>query len=145
MADRDRDIASESEKTSLMGDMGRLAEALLDEQKSRISGTGHGIATAFRQAADTLEEGYLSTAAGYADRAAGQIDGWASKLRHQNLSDMVEEVEGFAKREPAIFVVGALAAGFLLGRFLFASAEHKRQADKAVSPGSAAGSSGPAA
>jgi len=143
MAESDRNSASNSgEETSLLNDMGRLAEALADEQKSKVSATGHGIAGAFRQAAGTLEEGYLSTAAGYANHAADRIDAWSSGLRRQSLNDMVNEVESFARREPAIFVAGAVAAGFLLGRFLSASAENKARAEKASSPSYAAGSSG---
>jgi hypothetical protein len=59
------------------------------------------------------------------DRAAEQVDRASDYLYENEVKDLVRDLEGFARRRPALFVGGSLAAGFLLARFLKSSGERE--------------------
>jgi hypothetical protein len=76
------------------------------------------LAEAARAAARSLERSQSPMVARYADRTADQIDEFSRSLRESSWIDLLGDVEQSAHRHPALFVVGAVAAGFLAGRFL---------------------------
>jgi hypothetical protein len=80
------------------------------------------LAEAARAAARSLERSQSPMAARYADRTADQIDEFSRSLRESSWVDLLGDVENSAHRHPALFVVGAVAAGFLAGRFLSVAA-----------------------
>src|SRR5690606_32391534 len=56
-----------------------------------------------------------------ADAAADQVERFAHYIESRDLNQLFSEVKGLAQRQPEIFVAGALAAGFLVGRFFKAT------------------------
>jgi hypothetical protein len=78
----------------------------------------HGFAQTLRQTAATLERDAKPAAAQYADQAAVQIDRLSARVRDQRWQDMVAQLQGFARRQPQLFLTGAVAAGFVVGRLL---------------------------
>jgi hypothetical protein len=94
------------------------------------------LAEAARAAARSLERSQSPMAARYSDRTADQIDEFSRSLRESSWVDLLGDVEASAHRHPALFVVGAVAAGFLAGRFLSVSAppEKARPATAAGAP-----------
>ena len=94
------------------------AASLLDEQKDRMASAVHGVADMLRRTADTLERENNATAAHYADQAATHIDRLSETVRSRPLGEMVTGAEAFARRQPALFIAGAVAAGFVIGRLL---------------------------
>jgi len=112
------------------------AESVLHEQQERIADVVHGFADALRQTADTLERDDQRTIARYADQAAEQIDRLGETMRSRRIADMLANAEGFARREPALFMAGAVAAGFVIGRLLARpAAEGRRAAGYAMTGG----------
>jgi hypothetical protein len=67
-----------------------------------------------------------------AGRAAQEIDRASRYLHDHEVKDLVRDAEVLARRRPAVFVGGTLAAGFLLARFLRSSGERAWQSE---SPG----------
>jgi hypothetical protein len=61
-------------------------------------------------------------AAGYIKDVAKQLDTMASALRERSVDDMLGDVTDFARKQPALFFAGAVAAGFALSRFAKSSA-----------------------
>src|SRR5829696_1998703 len=59
--------------------------------------------------------------ASFADTAAQQVDKASQFLRETDFQGLVREGENFARRQPAVFLGGALALGILASRFLKAS------------------------
>jgi len=57
-------------------------------------------------------------AARYADQLAERIEGFARSLHEHRWGEMIDEVEGIARRRPVLFVLGTVAVGFLAGRLL---------------------------
>jgi hypothetical protein len=57
------------------------------------------------------------------DGAAERIDRASDYLHEREVRDLLRDLERFARRRPAAFVGGGLAAGFLLARFFKSSGE----------------------
>lgn len=94
------------------------AESLLHEQKDRMADAVHDLADALRRTAGTFEHEQKATAARYAGQAADQIDRFSATMRDQQMRDLLAKAEGFARRQPVLFIAGAIAAGFVVGRIL---------------------------
>jgi hypothetical protein len=99
------------------------ARSLASEQKSLMAEELTGIAEAVRAGAGRLNEQDRVGIARYAERAANSLESMSDAVRRKDLAMLVNDVEGFARRQPGIFVGGAVAAGFLLARFLRSSSE----------------------
>jgi hypothetical protein len=109
--------------------LAELADAALSAALSAVSqhkehhaqqvGT---LAEAARAAARSLERSQSPMAARHADRTADQIDEFSRSLRESSWVDLLGDVEAIARRHPGLFVVGAVATGFLAGRFLSVAA-----------------------
>jgi hypothetical protein len=52
---------------------------------------------------------------------AGQLDQFSNSLREREIGSLIDDAKQLAHRQPELFVVGALAAGFVLGRFFKSS------------------------
>jgi ElaB/YqjD/DUF883 family membrane-anchored ribosome-binding protein len=122
---RERGAGTAPAKAAAQRRAGRLgeqlrdaAEALIDEQKERLAAAVKSIADMLRRTADTLERENNGTAAHYASRAAAEIDRFSATVRERRLGEMMASTEAFARRQPALFVAGAAAAGFVIGRLL---------------------------
>jgi len=133
----EHDLTSHSEEQGIaeqiVEDLRGTVEALLDEQKRRASDTVHGIAEALQRTAETMHHDNVALAP-YADHAAGRVAALAARLREERWSDLATEAEAVARRQPALFVIGAIAAGFIVGRFVTASTAEREDADAASYP-----------
>jgi hypothetical protein len=91
----------------------------LQSRKQKAVETAEDVAEAIRRSGRRLdEEGPLPM---LADRAADGIERIAHYVQDRDLGDFVDELEGFARREPAIFIGSAFAIGLLGARFLRSS------------------------
>lgn len=106
------DVAGQAKKT---------AESGLSAGKKRAAEGLGSVANAIRKTSEQLhadDEGALTE---YLDRAARQVDVASDYLKRRTLGQLVGDVEGFARREPALFLGGAFVAGLVGGRFLKSS------------------------
>jgi hypothetical protein len=92
----------------------------VDEQKARAAAQVSGVAAAVRAAAHSLELSQQSAAADCVGSAARQIEALADTIRERRWAELASDLEEVASRQPALFVAGAVALGFLVGRFLSA-------------------------
>jgi hypothetical protein len=119
------------------------AESLLEEQTRQVAERVSGIADAVRGAAKSLDQSQNRAIARYADQAADQIENFSRAVRERGWNEIVADTEDFARRQPTLFVLGAVATGFLVGRFLWASTAGQRHGSDATR-GSARGDTTPA-
>lgn len=91
------------------------ASALRDHAADRVKRT----ANAANAAADQFDPASLQAEA--VRRVADRVDDIAAQIRDGDLSSMMTQVQNFARRNPALFVGGAVLAGFAATRFLKAS------------------------
>ena len=91
----------------------RAVEAIDSGRQSTARGV-QNTADAIRSAADRLPETPREVAGG----AAKVLDGTARYLRDHNPQDMLSDLKEQTKANPVVFLLGAVALGFLAGRML---------------------------
>lgn len=121
-----------------LGDQVRQqATAQVTNQKERAaSGLEMGVQL-LRQASEQVREQDQAPIAGSIDGVANRVEQWSETLKSQDVSQLLDEARQVARAQPALFVGGALALGFLGVRFLKSSP----QEDSAKTPQSRAGGS----
>ncbi|HTV45870.1 MAG TPA: hypothetical protein VMF05_11170 [Stellaceae bacterium] len=98
------------------------ALSVADERKAQFARQVDGVATAVRAAARSLDGSEIHLVARYADRAAAQIEDLAHRVGERHWSELAGDLDRIARRQPAWFVAGAVALGFVAGRFFSPSA-----------------------
>ncbi len=94
-------------------------EARAETQKTRAADSLGSVAQSLRTASAQLHD--QEGVSRYMERAATNIDNLSAFLANRDMAELVDEVEGFARRQPAAFVGGAFALGMLGARFLKSS------------------------
>jgi hypothetical protein len=122
VTDRTRSTGAGSERSVVAEfvDAARsTAESLLEEQKRQIADRVHGFAEALEGAARSLHGSQNRMIARYVQDAGDQVKTFSRGLHARRWNELVAETEDFARRQPTLFVLGAVAAGFLVGRILW--------------------------
>jgi ElaB/YqjD/DUF883 family membrane-anchored ribosome-binding protein len=123
MSERNRAAMNEGGERSVVAefmDAARSsAESLLEEQKRQIADRVHGFAEALEGAARSLHVSQNRMIARYVQDAGDQVRSLAHGLHGRRWNELVAETEDFVRRQPTLFVLGAVAAGFLVGRLLW--------------------------
>jgi len=72
----------------------------------------------------------------YLQQAQTKIDSFASQMEQRGPQGLLEDVTSFARRKPGMFLLGAIGAGFAIGRVVKAgtAAAHEQQ-DQQYQPG----------
>jgi hypothetical protein len=105
----------------LAAEAGAKAKSLAEEQKNALAEQLGGVVEALRTSARQLRQQDQSSAARYAEWAADGLGGLSRNLQRKDFGSLVSEAERYARRQPAVFLGGAIAAGFVLSRFLKSS------------------------
>jgi hypothetical protein len=100
---------------------GRISSAM-DARKDRAIDSLMGVADAVRRLGDPLQEESYGKAAEYTRKAAERLDDVALYLRERDTQQLIQDLRGFARRQPAVFMGIGFLAGALCGRFLKSSA-----------------------
>jgi uncharacterized protein YjbJ (UPF0337 family) len=115
------------EQAGRLGDQAKgQARSQIEEQKEHATDQLGVITSALRKTSSNLREEEHETVASYIDQAARQVDKLSSYLRNHSVGDLFAEVEGYARREPALFLGGAVLLGLFGARFMKSSAERDR-------------------
>ena len=86
------------------------------------------VARAIERAAGEFEPD-VPQAAKYIRQAGSQLSDLATAVRQRDARELVAEVEGFARRQPALFFGGAMLAGFAAIRFLKSASPKTAQSE----------------
>lgn len=102
------------------------AGSVLDEQKTNLAYGITSVADSIRNVGENLggsgENNQIAALAGkYGDTLAGQIEKFSGYIDDKEITELVSDVEKFARRNPLLFVGGAFALGLLAARFLKSS------------------------
>ena len=108
------------------GDAGQPASSLTGQARQKLTGTlesQKGAAADFvEQLAQSVQrsgeqfEGRQDWIANAIGRSAAELNTLAGAIRDKNLGEFAGEVGAFARRQPALFMGAALAAGFAAAR-----------------------------
>jgi len=93
----------------------------LVDQKDRAAEGLTSVAQALRQTSQQLREQDQQTVTGYIESAASQVDRISNYLKQHDLGGLIDDVEHFARRQPALFLGGTFVLGLLGARFLKSS------------------------
>jgi hypothetical protein len=107
-------------KNTLRDARDRATSSLGDSRRQAAEQIG-GIASAFHSAGDHLRGENKERIAGLADSVADQVEQVAGYLRDADFQRMARDVEGLARRQPALVFGAAFALGILGARFLKSS------------------------
>jgi len=107
----------------------KKATEVLEEKKGGLADGLTSVADSLRQVGGTLRENEDQTpiagkAAEYGDTLAQQIEKISNYFERNDVRTMVRDVEGYARRNPAIFIGAAFAVGLLAARFLKSSPQY---------------------
>lgn len=121
------DVTNEAknEATSALKGVKNQAYVAAEEQKDRTTDRLSSVAGALRQTSQEFRSREDQTFAQYTEMAADQVDQFASYLDTNDMGQLIDGVHDFARRQPEIFIAGALTAGFFLGRFLKSSQSNR--------------------
>jgi hypothetical protein len=126
--DEVRTLASEAKEAAARQghEVRHQVDQLVDRQKQQAAARLCSLAGALRQTASSLEDGEVAGLRRAADGAAERLDRFAGYLRDRNLSELVADVEGAARRHPDVFLGATFLSGLLLARLLKSSSERSR-------------------
>lgn len=135
-AERLRDLGREARDTGV-----QAAERTFDGARDSAAERAHRTGEALRDAAGRLEGDPIGRAM---TMAADRLDDLSDALRRQDMRGVMDQVTGFAQRQPVLFVGGMLALGLAIGRFAAAGtgAEYAGRARDEVRHRGGTGSSG---
>ena len=103
------------------------ATSQLESQKERAVDTLVTVAQALRQTGEQLQQQEQGAVGGYVEQAAERVERMTNYLRAREVPDLIADTQDFARRQPGLFVTGALVLGFLGARFLMSSGRRAAQ------------------
>jgi len=114
--DKAQEVASQAQDKA-----SQQLHAGMSKGKTRAADTLGAVAQSLLISSQQLREQDRGTVGGVVEKAANRVENWANYMRNTDAREMADRVEGFARREPAIFLGGAFALGLLGARFLKSS------------------------
>ncbi len=108
------------------------AQTRLDRGKQEAAVTLTSVATSLLNSGMQLRDEQQDLASEYVERAARQVERAANYVQNADLREVVDQVEDFARRRPAVFIGSAFAAGLLAARFLKSSRNVSRRDDEGI-------------
>ena len=106
----------------------------LERGKQDAASTLTSVASTLLNSGSQLRDEQQEMAGEYVERAARQIERAAQYMQNADLREMMDEVENFARRRPAVFIGSAFAAGLLAARFLKSSRASQQRRDEMSQP-----------
>lgn len=114
-----RHVSAEAQHvvSDVTAEVKKATETKLAAGKDFAAGQLGAVANAIRKTADDLRT-QDSGLTDYAVKAATSVDTVSHYLQTRTLSQLIGDAEGYARREPALFMGGAFLVGLIGGRFL---------------------------
>lgn len=109
-----------------LGQAQEKAGSAIDAQKQNLTEGLTSVAGSIRSLGDNLRgseqaPAVAQVAARYSDTVADQVEQLAKYFETRDLRHLSQDIQGFARRNPTVFVAGAFTLGLLAARFLKSS------------------------
>jgi hypothetical protein len=108
--------------------VGRAADQAVEQAKSQLANqkerAGEGLASvaeALHETSQSLRDRNQESIGRYAETGAELVEQLSGYFRDRKIDEIVDDVEGFARRQAGLFLGGAFALGFILSRFFKSS------------------------
>jgi hypothetical protein len=132
MADQAQDavgqVVDQAQQTAgqVTGQAKRQATSQVESQKAQLVDTLVTVSQALRQTGQQLTEQQQGTVARYVEQTAERVEGATNYLRARDVRALLDDTQQLARREPALFLAGALALGFVGARFLMSTGQRQQ-------------------
>lgn len=93
------------------------AASYFDQQKGQVAGLLHDVSIVTRHCVQEMEQQRHPRLGQAVDGIANRMDELCDTLQQKDLNYFVDRAQDVARRQPGLFVGGALALGFLVVRF----------------------------
>jgi hypothetical protein len=97
----------------------------IDVRSSQVGAQVSSVAAAIRLSSRQLQGEESERTAGVLEQVADRGDRFGRYLNEASADRILHDVEGFARRQPVLFVGGSAVVGFLASRFLKASSVNR--------------------
>jgi hypothetical protein len=111
--------AGKEQTSAIWSETKESVRSALGEKQAATAADIGDFARALRSAARQIEHNAAATR--IAEQTADGLERLSGTLRGKDLNTLVREIESFARAQPAVFLGTAVAAGFLVTRFLKSS------------------------
>ncbi len=101
------------------------AKSGLQQGRSQVASQVGGVASAVQQFGEQLRNEDHPNLASYTEKFGEQVKGVADYMENRDLGDIISDVEGFARRQPAAFIGLSLVLGLAAARFLKSSSPNQ--------------------
>lgn len=117
VADQAKAMAGDAAQTasSLAGQAKQRLTGAMDSQKGAAADLVENLAQTVHRSGEQFQ-GRQDWIASAVERGAAELDTLATSLRNKNIGDLAGQAQAFARRQPALFMGAALAAGFAVAR-----------------------------
>ncbi|UYV19795.1 hypothetical protein K1Y77_03720 [Halomonas qaidamensis] len=105
------------------------AENAFAQQRESAAEQTKIVSAVFQKAADEFDRQKQPFCSQQTRRLAQKVDRFSQTMRDKDLHGLCKEAENYGRKEPALFIGGAIAAGFLVTRFLRSSSTHSDAAN----------------
>ncbi len=106
---------------AIASDIKEQTKSTVRKGKNQVATQIQGLANALNHASDTLDEENQDQLAYYSYSLGTQVEQVATYLEGKSVNELTDDLEVFARRQPAVFLGGALAVGLVAARFLRSS------------------------
>ncbi len=103
-----------------LGQAKQKTTSWIESQLDVAADSLHQVAGAVRSAGEQFgsQDPNFHQVAEVATSAASTVEGISARLRDATVDEIIVETEGFARKQPSLFIGGVFALGFVLARFL---------------------------
>lgn len=114
---------AKSEAAGVAQEVKRQGEEQFEARKQTAADQTEKLAGVVDRVSEELKDQNQESLADYAGQLAGSMKNFAENLRQRNLDELVKDTQQLARSNPTLFLMGSVAVGIALSRFLKASAE----------------------
>ena len=104
-------------------DVKRQGQQQFEARKQTAANQTAKLAGVVDRVSEELKNQDQESLADYAGQLAGSMKDFAENLRQRNLDELFKDTQQLARSNPTLFLIGSVAVGIALSRFLKASAE----------------------
>jgi hypothetical protein len=125
---------SKSDAAEVIDKAKNVGQDHLESGKQTAAAQAEKLAAVLDQASSQFRQENLPKFAEYASEIGSAIKNFADNLHHRSIDDLINDTRAVARRNPTMFVLGSIAIGIAVSRFLKASAPGQRQTYESEAP-----------
>jgi hypothetical protein len=114
---------AKSEAAGVAQDVKRQGQEQFEAGKQTAANQTEKLAGVVDRISEELKDQNQESLADYAGQLAGSMKDFAESLRQRNLDELVKDTQQLARNNPTLFLMGSVAVGIALSRFLKASTQ----------------------